>query len=178
MTIRTFWKIFLKILGMWLILEGLTIIPQLFTVFSFFGNNNNENIMAVILIVMLLLLTVGIYIFILRLFVFKTDWIIEKLKLDNGFQEEKLELNIPFRTALTIAIIVIGGLIFIDGLPQFCRLLFNFVQQNSLFRESSTSGWLIFYIVKTLIGYLLMTNTKTIIDFVNKQKEERITEHD
>jgi hypothetical protein len=132
--------------------------------------------MAAIVIVMLLLLTIGIYIFILRLFVFKTDWIIEKLKLDIGFQEEKLELNIPFRTVLTIAIIVIGGLIFIDGLPQFCRVLFNFVQQKSLFRESSISGWLVFYFIKTLIGYLLMTNTKIIIDFINKQKDEQTTE--
>ena len=111
----------------------------------------------------------GAYLFILRLFVFKTAWLIDKLHLDKGFDEEKIDLNVQLSTVLTVTTIVIGGLMFVDSLPQFCKQTFVFFQQKNMFRESPTSGWIIFHLVKTILGYLLMTNSKQVVAFIDKQ---------
>ncbi|MES2728376.1 MAG: hypothetical protein V4643_14805 [Bacteroidota bacterium] len=167
MTIRTFWTIFIKILGIWLVLDSVTVIPQFLSTLFFTDSNNTVQNFA--LTVALLLLTIGIYIFILRLFVFKTAWLIDKLHLDKGFDEEKIDLNVPLSTVLTVSTIVIGGLMFVDSLPQLCKQTFVFFQQQNVFRESPTSGWIFFELVKTVLGYLLMTNSKQVVAFINRQ---------
>lgn len=171
MTIRTFWTLLLKILGIWLILSGLTVIPQFINVFAFFRGNHQGNFIEVIYIIGSMLLTVGIYFVILKLLVFNSNWIIDKLKLDKGFQEENINLSITLKTVLTIATIVIGALIFVDALPLLCKQIFTFIQQKSVFKEDPQFSWIIFYSVKTLLGYLIMTNSKSVIDFINKKSE-------
>lgn len=169
MTIRTFWTLFLKILGIWLILSGLTIVPQFITAFSFFGDNHQDNLFAAVYVIVLMILTIGLYFVILKLLVFNSAWLIDKLKLDKGFQEEKLDFSVSLKTVLTIATIVIGGLILVDALPMLCKQIFTFIQQKIVFREDPQFSWIIFYSVKTLIGYLIMTNSKFVIDFINKK---------
>lgn len=171
MTIRTFWIIFIKILGIWLVLESVTVLPQFFSTLLFTDPNDTAKSLA--LTAAVLLLTVGIYIFILRLFVFKTAWLIDKLHLDKGFDEEIIDLNIQLSTVLTVTTIVIGGLMFVDSLPQLCKQTFTFFQQKNLFRESPSAGWIIFHMVKTILGYLLMTNSKQVVAFIDKQIEKQ-----
>jgi hypothetical protein len=172
MTIRTFWILFLKILGIWLILSGFSIIPQFIGAFIFFGNDPADNTYGIIYIIILMLLTLGLYFIVLRLFVFKTNWLIDKLKLDKEIPEETIDLNLKLRTLLTIATIVIGGLIFVDGFPMLCKQFFSFIQKKEVLREDPEFSWIIFYSVKTLIGYLLMTNSKNVIEYFNKKTEE------
>jgi len=167
MTIRTFWTIFIKILGVWLVLDSVTVIPQFISTLFYTDPNDTGQVFA--LSIALLLLTIGVYLFILRLFVFKTAWLIDKLHLDKGFDEEKIDLNVQLSTVLTVTTIVIGGLMFVDSLPQFCKQTFVFFQQKNMFRESPTSGWIIFHLVKTILGYLLMTNSKQVVAFIDKQ---------
>jgi len=169
MTIRTFWNIFIKILGIWLVLSLLTVIPQFVRLLTFFGTNSQGRLLGIGITVALFLLTIGIYALILRLFVFKTDWLIDKLRLDKGFPEEKIELIIQRSTVFTIATIVIGGIIFVDSFPLFCQQVLLFIQQDNLFRESPKSGWMIFYLVKTILGYLLMTNSQFVVKLIDKQ---------
>jgi hypothetical protein len=168
MTIRTFWTIFIKILGIWLVLDSVTVIPQFFS--TIFYVDPNDTTQSFALTAALLLLTIGIYIFILRLFVFKTAWLIDKLHLDKGFDEEKIDLNVQLSTVLTVTTIVVGGLMFVDSLAQLCKQTFVFFQQKSIFRESPTAGWIIFHLVKTILGYLLMTNSKQVVAYIDKQK--------
>jgi hypothetical protein len=157
----------MKILGIWLVLDSVTVIPQFFS--TLFFTDPNDTAQSFALTAALLLLTIGIYIFILRLFVFKTAWLIDKLHLDKGFNEERIDLNVQLSTVLTITTIVIGGLMFVDSLPQLCKQTFMFFQQKNMFRESPTSGWIIFHLVKTILGYLLMTNSKQVVAFIEKQ---------
>lgn len=169
MTIRTFWNLFIKILGIWLVLSALTVIPQFARLLTFFGTTSNDRLLGIGITIALFLLTIGIYALVLRLFVFKTDWLIDKLRLDKGYTEEKIELNIQRTTVFTIAAIVIGGLVFVDSFPLFCQQTLVFIQQDFLFRESPNSGWIIFHFVKTILGYLLMTNSQFVVRFLDKQ---------
>lgn len=170
MSVRNFWTVLLKIMGIWLVVGGFTILTQFISAFSFLANGN-ENWWSATYLIGLLLLIIAVYIFVLWLFVFKTSWLIDTLKLEKGFAEEKIEFNIQPSSVLTIATIVIGGLIFIDSLPQFCKQVFFFFQQKNQFVESPSSEWLIFHLVKTLVGYLLMTNSKVVVRFIEKQEK-------
>ena len=171
MTIKTFWTIFIKVLGIWLVLDSLTIIPQFISTLFYSYSSDIAQGFAVSL--SLLLLTIGVYLFILRIFVFKTSWLIDKLHLDKGFDEDKIDLNIQFSTVLTVATIVVGGLMFVDSLPQLCKQIFVFYQQKSIFIENPTSGWLIFDFVKTILSYLLMTNSKQVVTFIDKHTSKQ-----
>ena len=173
MTIRTFWTIFIKILGISLVLGSLTVIPQFLSALPFFGHNYNDNFYGAGLLLLFLLLTIALYILVLWLFVFKTAWLIDKLHLDKGFTEERIELNISQSTVFTIAVIVVGGLIFVDSFPQLCRQTFVFFQEKNLFREDPNSGWIIFQLVKTILGYLLMTNSQLVIKFIDRETDKQ-----
>jgi hypothetical protein len=169
MTIKTFWAILIKILGLWLVLKSVIIIPQFFS--SLFSiNANDDYVQRFAISIFCLLLIIAGYIFILWLFVFKTAWLISKLQLEKGFTEEKIELHIQRPTVLMIAVIILGGIIFVDTLPQLCQQLFEFFQQKNTFKASPDSGWIIFSLVKVTIGYLLMTNSQIVINFIEKQK--------
>jgi NADH:ubiquinone oxidoreductase subunit 5 (subunit L)/multisubunit Na+/H+ antiporter MnhA subunit len=149
----------------------LTVISQFISFLQFFGSSNNDNLFSLALPLIFILLTLLLYLLIIRLFVFKTDWIIDKLHLEKGFKEDRIDLNINHTTVLTIATIIIGGLIFVESFPQLCRQIFVFLQEDKMFRESKTSAWIIFQLVKTIIGYLLMTNSQVVVKFMDKEKK-------
>ncbi|MEI7420538.1 MAG: hypothetical protein WCK18_00530 [Prolixibacteraceae bacterium] len=170
MTIKTFWTIFLKILGLWFLFVSLSAIATLFSfLFIAFQNVNSPGIEKFLLAFSFILLCAGFFIFILWLLVFKTAWVIEKFKLTKDFSEEKLELNMEWSTIMTIATIVIGGIIFIDSIPLLCKQLYSFFQKGTFFKDTQESIWIIFYFVKALLGYLLMTNSRYVVNFIVRQ---------
>ena len=177
MSIKTFWNILLKILGIWLILSGFGVIPQFIWAFSVFENRPDGNITpGLIYLAVLLLISAVVFIGILWLFIFRSGWIINKLKLDKGFDDEKIDLNIRLNTALTIAIIVIGGLMFADSLPELLRNIYSAFRQDDLVRRTPVIPLIILYFVKAAIGYLLMTNSRVIVGFITKHNRINETE--
>ena len=169
MSIRTFWTILLKILGLSLVLAGISLLPQsLSAIPSFFGSNSAENMMVAIWIIGLFLFAIGIYAVILWLFVFKTSWLIDNLHLEKGFAEERIDLHIRQSTILSVAVIVIGGIMLINALPAFCEEVFVLIQSKRMFFKYENSGYIIFYFAKAVIAYLLMTNSKLVVSFIDK----------
>ena len=47
MTVRSFWTIMIKILGIWLGLGFLAIIPQFISALTYFWSNRNDNLFAI-----------------------------------------------------------------------------------------------------------------------------------
>ena len=172
MKIRTFWNILLKILGIYLVVRGLNIVSQSFSVL-FYAEEE---------IIYYTIIAIGVaaaYFFILWLFVFKTTWLIDKLQLEKEFDEEKIELKDDFSAILSIAIIVIGGIMIVDSLPWLCSSIFSFYRNKKMFCPSSenpATAWLILYTIKTVIGYLLMTNSRPIAAFICRKNKEKDTE--
>lgn len=171
MLINTFWKIIIKIIGLWLLFSCISIIPQFFSTLSF--SNGSLDFQSLLAIWLMLFGAIVLYILIIRLFLFKAEWIVDKLKLEKNFNEERINLEIKSSTILTIAIIVIGGLTIIESVPDFCSGLFNFLQQKMLFKDYPDSHWLVFHFIKIIIGYLLMTNGKRLAGYIEKESVEK-----
>ena len=176
MTPRSFFTLLIKILGIYLVLDSITVVPQFAsTLFMFTDNNGNDNTTTIVLTLFMLFLILGLFFIILKYCLFKTDWIIDKLSLDKDFTEEKSELNIHRSTILSIATIVIGGLMFVDGLPSFCRSVYPYFGEKQSFGrygENPTTGWMIFYSVKTFIGYFFMVNHRLIVNLIERQRKK------
>lgn len=167
MSIRTFWIILIKILGLLLILGALTIIPQwLSSIYAAYQIHDNESFISLLIILVLVLL---VYFFVFRCCIYNTSWIIDKLKLDKGFENETIELKSNANKIISIAIIVIGGMMLVENIPIFLRQIFVFFQQDTLFKDYPESVWMIFNFVKAIIGYLLMTNSFRIARFINNK---------
>ena len=60
MTVRSFWTIVIKTLGIWLGLGFLAIIPQFISALTYFGSNRNDNLFAIGYVVTLFLLAIGV----------------------------------------------------------------------------------------------------------------------
>lgn len=170
MQIKTFWKILIKIIGLWILLSCVSMIPQFLSTLSF--TNGDLNTKTLMILWAVLLVAIIVYILVIRLFLFKTDWLIEKLKLEKNFTEERIDLNMKSSTILTIAIIVMGGLILVESLPSFGSRLFDFYQQKNILREYHETSWLIYYFIKIIIGYLLLTNAKKLASLIEKKAIE------
>ena len=172
MSPRSFWMILIRIIGVYLIFESLyVIVPFITGVFYIFKENTGGAFFEALLRSVVVL---GIYFIVFRYCIFRTELLIDKLQLDKGFEEEKFELNIHRSTVLRIAIIVIGTLIIIDALPPLCKEVFSYSQLGGPdrgFKENPASGWIIFYIVKLLVGFFMMTSSRLVVNFIERKRK-------
>ena len=171
MTIRTLFNIILKILGIFFIKDILATIPQLLSIFLYVTKSNTIGEAIWTLITTILILFV--YIIVSYYLIFKSNLIIDKLKLDQGFDQETIQLNIHRSTILSISIIVIGGLIIADEIPNLCRQLFAYFQEKRMtFGATNPSiSYSVLAASKILVGFLLIGNQRQIVNFIEKRRK-------
>lgn len=165
MTKRDFFRLLIKIFGLYsLILSVFTVVPQTLSSFVFL-----EEFM-VILIALGSLFLFAFFCFILF---FKVDLIIDKLKLDKGFDDEVIMMgNLDSSSILKLAIVVIGGFLVIEHVPSFLYHIVNaFKKEVSVFEIDSQK--VDYYnlsvsLINIFLGYVLITNYKTIANYLNK----------
>lgn len=172
MSIRTFWILLLRILGLFLVLQSFSVITQFLPSFSLFFDNPEPNVSAIVTLFALMFIVIGGYFYVMRLIIFKSDWIIDKFKLDHGFDDDKLDFNIQSNALLSIATIVIGGVMMADAIPFLCREIVVFYQQKVSFQDSLISSWIILFFIKASVGYYLITNSKMVIDFIQNMNRK------
>ena len=171
MTPRSLFNIILKVLGIFFIQDFLAAIPQVLSVFLLFVTpEGSQEAIWTLVSTLLILFAYGIVSFYL---IFRTDVIINRLKLDNGFNQDIFQLNIHRSTILCISIIVIGGLIVANEIPNFCRLLFSYYQQKRMTRGLQDPG--VSHIVmsgaKIIVGILMLTNQRQIVRFIEWKRK-------
>lgn len=167
MTKRDFFRILIKIFGLYsLILSIFTVIPQNISnvLFQF-------DIMMLLVILASTIISVGMFLVLL----FKSDFIIDKLKLDKGFDDDKIIVgNLTNESILKLALIIIGGFLLIDYLPAVLFDLINAFKTKSTFTSIEGNNVNYFDIVtglvNILLGYLFITNYKSISQFLDKKQ--------
>jgi hypothetical protein len=172
MTPRTLWTILLKTAGLYIFLQVLYTIPRLFEAIAFYERSDISMAMGIIAEVLFL---ISVYLFLIIAFIFRTDWLINVLRLNKGIAEEKLELNMHRSTVLKIAVIVTGGLVLIDSLPLLLRDLFDYYQQMNVFSGFKTyplGGLIIINLIKVLISFFMVTSSRLIVNFIERKKRQ------
>jgi len=112
MTKRDFFILIIKLFGL------MTIVTSLFSVLP---SNISLILMdidafSLIWIAATVIILIGLFV----LLVFKADKVVGLLKLDKGFDEEKIELgSLNSTDIIKIGTFIIGGLLIIDSIPAF-----------------------------------------------------------
>ncbi|PQB04336.1 hypothetical protein BST85_05055 [Aureitalea marina] len=162
MTKKDFFRIVIKIFGLYaLLLSVLTYLPSSL---SFILPDIGAT--EILLIAGILVLILLLYVFLIR----KTDMIINLLQLDKGYDDDTIVLgNFDSLKIVKFALIIIGGMMLLDYVPDFLRYSFlafkSEVSANGLDEfERMSYGSSIDYFnwalsgVNIVIGYLMLSN--------------------
>lgn len=171
MTIKSLFNIILKILGIFFIKDILATLPQLLSVIFYLTENDTVSEAVWTLVATILILLV--YVTVSYILIFKSNMIIEKLQLDKGFEQDPISLNIHRSTILSISVIVIGGLLIADEIPNFCRQLFAYFQEKRMTYGQTNPGisYSVVSGVKIIIGFLLIGNQRQIVNFIENRRK-------
>jgi hypothetical protein len=182
MTPRSFWAIVIKILGIYIILESLISIPQFLAfaggIISQRGQFDSFNIYLIE--IAYLIFEIAVLVTVLYYCLFKTDWIIDKLKLDQGFQDERFELTMHRSTILKIAIMLIGGVLLIDSFPLLCKTFLECLQMTGAYGgygKNPNLFYVVLYLVKSFIGYFMLTCSRMIVNFIELKRKKPAANH-
>lgn len=176
MTIRTFWHLIIKTIGIWIFIQGLISFPGLAMKLilasgGFYGSPAEffltEGFVLVVLITS--------YILVLRYLVLKTQRVIDLLKLEKGMEETRIDFTLPYKKVLRIIILLIGGIVFILAIPNLIENLYSFITEDRPFKESPRATSLIIGVVQAIIGFLVMTNSDIVQRYIDKRSHEAET---
>ncbi len=185
MTPRSFWAILIKILGIYIILESITSIPgYLASMYSFamafrYPGNSEGNFSTFFGVTIYTISIIVIYGLVLYYSIFKTDWIIDKLKLDKGLEDERLEFNIHRSTILKIIIVVMGGLLLVEGLPRLFSDILGYAQAVKNYNKityAPEAKYILFTSVQIFIGYFMLTCSRMIVNFIERQRRGTVAD--
>lgn len=176
MTKKDFFRLIIKIFGLYsVILIVFTILPN---TLSFVVNEFNFTGLIEIIC------TLGVILLFFMFLIYKPDNIINWLKLEKGFDEDRIEFqNFNGQNILKLAVIIIGGIILIRNIPTFLSNTFFAFQSSAgsqlnkdVIRYGSTQNYIQWAtsFLNIILGYLMLTNYNYISKILNeKNKEEK-----
>lgn len=167
MTKRDFFILAIKLFGLYFVVA---------TVFSAVPNDfafalTSPDILALIWVILVLIIVVGLFV----ILIFKSERIVGLLKLDKGFDDDRIDLGSPkFLDVVKAAVFIIGGLLIIDNIPTFlCYAFIAFKKELSgiIYSGSSEFYWAV-STIKIILGFLLIKNYKSIATLLLKDHTE------
>jgi len=171
MTPKSLFNIILKIMGLFLLKDIIdTIIQIIYAIVEIIQSYSARDLLSFIFSFIIL----GIYYLIAHYLIFKTDFLINKFKLDKNFTQEIFPLNIHRSTILSIAIIIIGGFLLADNIPLLCRACYVYFQARSIsdvFLKKPDITYIIMYAAKILVGLILIGNTQLLVNFIERKRK-------
>lgn len=166
MTKRDFFRLILKVFGLYsLVLSLFSFIPQNISNFYFM----KDEVLILLAIIASFFLLIALFIILL----YKTDFIIDKLKLTKSFDEDHIIIgNLTTESLYKFSIILIGGFMITSSFPNLLMDLINEfklrISNHPISNHNSDNFWIGVKFLNLLIGYILVTNCKSIAKFLNK----------
>lgn len=172
MTVRTFWHLIIKSMGIWIVIHGIMSLPELVLDFLTVYNAPYGTSEVIAFQILFLIVPVIFYLFVLRFLVLKSQSVIDLLKLEKGFEEAKIDISLSYNKILRIIIILIGGILLITAIPNLFENLYTFLRENLPFNASPRATSLIAGIFQSITGFLIMTNSDIVQQYINKKSGE------
>ncbi|MFY8020524.1 MAG: hypothetical protein ACOVP1_04975 [Bacteroidia bacterium] len=175
MSLHTFWVFVLKIMGLYLVVQSIVLLPQ--SILILYSNSLFENPLMAISIVLMIVLA---FYLLIRFLVFNPNIIIAKLKLDKGFQEEKIQIELHSKQLIQVCTIILGAIQFVDSFPEFCREVYLYVQSKETMLSDPSTEYILVNGLHVLFAYLLLSRSKDISDYIDSKSNlnnENKTEH-
>ncbi len=176
MSIRTFWHLIIKTMGIWIFIQGLISFPGfVMTLIVAYGSPYRDNTVFITTEILMFLVPVVFFILVLRYLVIKTNRIIDLLRLEKGMEETRLDLSIPFEKLLRIGIILIGGITAVSSLPDLFKNSYLYLFADYAIKNNPTGLFVVTYAIQFTIGFLIMTNSDVVLSYIHKRSGESET---
>ncbi|CAM3602270.1 hypothetical protein FLGE108171_05405 [Flavobacterium gelidilacus] len=167
MTKKDFFRIIIKLFGLYsMIISLFTFLPRNISTLSIY----KEEIWMMFVILGSTLLMITFFLILL----FKTDFIINKLSLDKGYDDDKIIFgNFNNEEIFKFAILLIGGFLLVDNFPRILFEIINIFKTKS--SNNSIYGYEVDYfnfivgIINFMLGLILITNYKQVSNFLDKK---------
>jgi hypothetical protein len=177
MKVKDFWTVLLRVIGILLVFGSIGVISHLFNSILYMVMFPEYDAILYAITVIVIFALVLIYVLILRLFIFKPSWLIKNLKLAEGFEDDKIGIDLNQTVVLRVSVIVLGGWLFLNSLPVFVSEVLIFLQQKNVFIQSPQAGAIVFQLAVLVVGYVMMANNKQIVAFIEK-KSKNVSENE
>ena len=175
MRTRDFFRLIIKLFGLFILIQTLfyyiptNLVSQLYGI-DFYG---------IIMILAMCLILYGIFLGLIK----KVDWVIDRLKLDQGFDEDFISLgNLNEQKIISLVVIFIGGILLIDYFPSFLHNLYlsfkstaNTKGLESLmynYQRVEYFDWAI-SCMNIILGYLLIINNNLISNWLARKIQDK-----
>ncbi|MEO5942623.1 MAG: hypothetical protein ABIP30_12230 [Ferruginibacter sp.] len=177
MKLRDLFSIIVKIFGLWFIKDILLSIAYFISPLVTMITDRDSTEWGYLIISLIIL---GLYFPIAYTLLFKTSYVVDLLKLDPDFMEEKLTFQVSTRNVVSIALILLCGLILIDEIPNFIKYIYNYYQLSQIrfTTEKPETANIIISVVKIVIAFLLIGEREKIVQLILKEKTETIDEEE
>ena len=168
MTNRDFFKILIKVVGLYFFIQVLfTFLPSQLGFLS--SNKDSSGMFGTILyIAIIILFIVGLLYFLIRF----PEKIIDLFKLDQNFDQQKISINnFNQKNILTIALILIGGFLVIENISTLISGLYLIFRKSvdPMFPVSDNSSInLVIPALNLLLGGILISFRKNISNYFEK----------
>lgn len=120
------------------------------------------------------LFSIALIVSLFVLLIFKSEYITEKLKLADGFDEDRIEFkNFNSENIVKLASLLLGGYLFITNIPVVLNLFYAFLKldQEGLDFGEWNNFDLGIGILNLFVGYLLFTNFQWIAKKLTSNKD-------
>ena len=169
MTKRDFFILVIKLFGLFSLVTSL---------FSVFPNNISFALMyidafSLAWLAVAVFVVIGLFV----LLVLRPDKVVSLLRLDKGFDDDRIDLgNLKSSDILKLGIFIIGGLLMLDNIPPFLsHTLFAFKGDVSgkVYDTEDKFRWAL-NAINLLLGYLLVTNYSSVSKLLKRDKEKNV----
>jgi len=171
MTPKSLFTIIIKIFGLFFFLEIIKAVPGLFTTFVYIANEASIVLGLSSLFFSLILLV--FYGFIAWYLLFNAGKVLNILQLDKDFEQDEFSFEVSQDSVFIIALMVTGGVILADEIPNFCRILFSYIQisRATLGPTQNDYSLIIFSGLKIILGLLIIGERQWIVNFISRKQE-------
>lgn len=166
MSSRSLFNIIIKIFGLFLLKEALSISSNILSSALMLVTDDAK------LYLVTCIMPFFVYSGTAYVFLFHSDWLVRKLKLTKDI-DEYIETNIHRTVILYIAIIILGGYILVDEMPETCQYLFYYYRDKvyaadlpAQFRPALTIS-----VSKIIIALLIIRYSKSITLVIDKNRK-------
>jgi len=162
---RDFFILIVKLFGLYSVVVGVFLIMP--NSFSYLQYALIEPTLFISLALVIIFMIVLMY-FLIN----KAGKIVDLLKIEQGFESEEFNLGaLKEASIVKIAIIILGGYIFLDSIPAFIRSTLDMVNETEFIDYDGIENYAwVTSLVRLFIGLFLTFNYKPVQQFILKER--------
>lgn len=174
MSVRTLFNIILKVIGILFLKELITSTPQFLSTIYLLLSDDKLSSSNYVWILCVLIFNVSFFIFPFVFLIFKTEYVIDLLKLGDGLFEDNITFNMHRSTVLSITVMVVGGILFVEEIPALFYKVYQFFFYKKTGLSNENIPTLIYLsIIKVIVGLFLMIGQRQIVNLIERQRKNK-----